>query len=279
MAAGAGVYRIRDLHEYEEFCTCVAIQQRTWGADFAEIVPAAILWAASRTGGVVAGAFDDGGRMVGFVFGISGFRDGRPVHWSDMLAVLPEARGSGLGRTLKEHQRRTLLANGIEDVYWTFDPLESRNAHINFAHLGIIAQEYVPDCYGASTSPLHSGLATDRLVAYWPLAAARVRERMEGRDGPPSAVEVAALPVINGADWQVRQDLDGPRLRLRVPADIQQLKQNDPAQARQWRATTRQAFQHYIGRGYLVLDLVRESPEWSSYLLVEATARPAALFS
>jgi len=281
-------YLIRDVIDYDELRHCVAIQERTWGPDFGEIVPAAILWVAVRTGGVVAAAYDGAGTMVGFVFGVSGYRAGRPLHWSDMLAVLPEARGRGVGLALKRHQRQVLLENGIEDVYWTFDPLESRNAHLNFVRLGVLATEYIRDCYGVSRSPLHAGLPTDRLVAHWQLVSDRVQRRMEvgnGQDGGDAghavgdpvgagaggrsraAEEVQSLPLINEGSGAPRLDLDAALVRMRIPGDIQRLKEQAPEEALRWRQVTREALEAYLGRRYAVVDLVRENAEYSSYLL------------
>jgi predicted GNAT superfamily acetyltransferase len=266
MAAPAG-FTIRPLAGPAEFRRCVELQQEVWGARFSELVPLAILWVASRTGGIVAGAFrEDDGDMAGFIFGLTGYRDRRPVHWSDMLAIREDARGHGLGVALKAHQRDTLLAAGVTDVGWTFDPLESRNAWINFAHLGITARQYVVDCYGESDSPLHHGLGTDRLVASWILDSPRVRERGEGADAPDAAA-VASLPVINAGGAEPDLRLEEPRLRLHIPADIQEVKAVNPAAALEWRRTTRSAFQHYLAAGYEAVDLVRESPELSSYIL------------
>jgi predicted GNAT superfamily acetyltransferase len=266
-------YSIRDLTDYEELRHCVAIQERTWGAEFSEIVPAAILWVATRTGGVVAAAFDPAGQPVGFVFGMAGYREGRPMHWSDMLAVLPEARGAGVGRALKLHQRSVLLDAGITDAYWTFDPLEARNAHINFARLGAVSGEYIQDCYGVSASPLHAGLATDRLVVQWPLDAARVRRRLAG----DREAAMQADAVVNEADHDPRLDCDGEVLHLRIPSDIQAIKRNAPEQARLWRETVRAALQAYLSAGYLVVDLVRGDPGYSRYVLTRGSAAMAAL--
>jgi predicted GNAT superfamily acetyltransferase len=266
--------RIRDLTEYDDLLQCVTIQQRTWGSDFSEIVPAAILWIATRTGGIVAGAFDDTDTMIGFLFGLSGFRDGRPVHWSDMLAVAPEARGAGVGQALKAHQRTTLLSRGIREACWTFDPLESRNAHINLCRLGGFSREYIRDCYGASHSPLHAGLPTDRLVITWNLDAPRVRKRMEGSG---STLDMAGAALINERLLEPRTDLVAPLLRLRIPADIQRIKAEAPDQALAWRYAVRTALECYIGKGYAVTELVREESAYSSYLLVRDDAANAAL--
>jgi predicted GNAT superfamily acetyltransferase len=135
--------------------------------------------------------------------GFAGWVGGRPIHWSDMLAVLPEARDLGLGRRLKEFQRDTLLERGVRDVYWTFDPLESRNAHLNFGHLGVTCREYVRDCYGQSASHLHAGLATDRFVVHWALdrcgngrgaGAGRLEQLRPGAAAAPMKTCQAAPP-------------------------------------------------------------------------------------
>jgi predicted GNAT superfamily acetyltransferase len=263
-------FHIRPLVHHAEMARCVELQKLIWGRDFNEVVPSAIMWVAHRTGGIVAGAFDPHDNMVGFIFGISGWQQGRPVHWSDMLAVLPEVRGAGVGRRLKEYQYHSLRQRGILDVSWTFDPLESRNAWLNFARLGTTSSEYVRDCYGPATSPMHEGVGTDRIIADWRLDNERVRSRMDGH-GPapaPPAEELAAMPLVNEAFGDPLLDMAAPAIRVRIPADIQELKTSHPELAIRWRLTVRDAFEHYFGRGYVAVELVRETADVSSYVLV-----------
>jgi predicted GNAT superfamily acetyltransferase len=268
-------FHIRPLADHAEMARCVEFQKLIWGRDFHEVVPAAIMWVAHRTGGIVAGAFDAHDTMIGFIFGISGWQQGRPVHWSDMLAVLPEFRGAGVGRRLKEYQYHSLRQRGILDVSWTFDPLESRNAWLNFARLGITASEYVRDCYGHATSPMHQGVGTDRIIVDWRLDSERVRMRMEGDDSAPAppAEDLAAVPMVNEDDGAPRLDMAAPAVRVRIPANIQELKVRDPELAIRWRLTVRDALEHYFGRGYVAVELVRETADLSSYVLV---AQPSA---
>ena len=237
---------IRPFADHAEMEACVELQRTTWGGHFNETVPPAIQWVAQQTGGVASGAFAPDGTLLGFVFGISGVRDGRLVHWSDMLAVHPDARGLGLGVALKLHQRELLLANGIELVHWTFDPLEARNAHINFRRLGIVAREYLRDVYGDTGSDLHAGIGTDRLVAEWRIGSPRVEAALAGR--PPESAPADAA-------------------RIAVPLDIQSLKRTDLAAARAQRALTRAAFEDYLGRGWIVVDAER-GDDALHYLLV-----------
>lgn len=255
---------IRPLDDYAELKRAVELQRLIWGADFDEVVPPAVLWFARRIGGIVAGAFD-GTQMLGLIFGITGWEASRPIHWSDMLGVHPAARGRGVGLALKAWQRDRLLERDVTTVKWTFDPLEARNAWLNFARLGATSREYVRDAYGASTSPLHRGIGTDRLVVDWQLDSPRVRERMEA--GAAHRPAPGDAPVVNPDGETLRLDLDAPLVAVRIPADIQSLKARDEVAARRWRDRTRKAFETYFGRGYEAREVLR-GPEDSRYLLV-----------
>jgi len=161
---------IRHLDGAAELDACVAMQHAIWGPGFREAVPRTILLIAQKMGGVVAGAFD-GDRMLGFVFGLTGVRNGTVAHWSDMLAVDPAFRDLGVGRALKAFQRDAVVALGVREMYWTYDPLIARNAHFNLNRLGAEVDDYVIDMYGTTGSTLHGGLQTDRFVVRWQLDA------------------------------------------------------------------------------------------------------------
>src|ERR1700730_7930732 len=114
------------LTSIAEFEECVAVQNDVWGpSEPGHTVPSSLLLAASHIGGLAIGAFDGDGDMLGFVFGLTGVKDGAVVHWSHLLAVRETARGRGIGRMLKESQRTELARRGIERIYWTFDPLQA----------------------------------------------------------------------------------------------------------------------------------------------------------
>jgi predicted GNAT superfamily acetyltransferase len=269
-----GGITFRELHTHAEYDECVAIQKETWGAPFTEIVPASILMICQKVGGVVAGAFGPDGRMLGFVFGLTGIKDGRPAHWSHMLAVRDDLRGSGLGQQLKWYQRTLLLKRGVDVMYWTFDPLVSRNAHLNLNRLGAEIQAYVPDYYGADTdSELHSGLGTDRFIVAWKLRGPRTRRAQAGRpvttySRHTDAPVVDSLTVGDIGSIPEERDLpDSEWVRVEVPADIQAVKKHDPGVAWQWRAVTRRAFLHYLAKGYGVDGIYRDADGRSFYVL------------
>ena len=276
-----GDHVLREFSTSEDHDQCVELQRLTWGRDFTECVPPAILQIAQKVGGVAAGAFDNSGRLVGFIFGVSGFRHGRTAHWSHMLAVRPELRGTGLGTRLKTLQRDLLLANGVEVSYWTYDPLVSANAHLNINRLGARPVEYVPDMYGSDTgSELHSGLGTDRLIVQWELEAQDVANTLAGkREAASAEPKDAHSPAVNMDDHlepttDTRESTE-TTVRIAIPGDIQVVKQTAVDTARIWRSATRDAFQTYLGRGYRVTGFACSEPGDICYYIMNRDEMPS----
>ena len=242
---------IRPLETRAEYEACVRLQRDIWGRDFQDVVPATILMVSQQVGGVASGAFDVDGRLSGFVFGVSGVRDGVAAHWSDMLAVRPELRGRGLGRRLKLHQRALLLAVGIERAYWTFDPLVARNARLNLTTLGASPVEYVSNMYGDTGSRLHRGLDTDRFVVEWRLRDPAVERLLAGEPAhlPAAAQEGPVVTVAPAGAVSAADDVplpDAPWVRVELPNDVEQLKADASELAERWQQALRRAFTTYL---------------------------------
>jgi len=164
---------VRPLHTLEEFDRCVKIAREIWGDSEFETEPHVTFIIADHLGGQVLGAFD-GDQMVGFTKGYIGLHGTEPYLHSHMTGVLPSHRDRRVGRHLKLFQREDALRRGIRLVEWTFDPLETKNAHFNINRLGAICRRYFPNFYGITTSPLHRGIPTDRLLVEWHLDTKRV---------------------------------------------------------------------------------------------------------
>ena len=288
VSASQDGYTIRPFASMEDYRACVDLQEATWGDGFSERVSPAILKVSQILGGVAAGAYDEAGNLVGFVFGLTGVRDGETVHWSDMLAVRPEVRDAGLGRRLKMYQRDALLAGGIAKMYWTFDPLQSRNAHLNLTRLGVVVREYRVNMYGESDSPLHRGIGTDRFVPVWLLDSERVRRRLEGESARvfgdvPTALEGETAALEEADPGSAPHPLPGTpdldltgndAIRVVIPSDIGAVMADDMGLAVAWREATRAVFERYLVEGFEVTEFER-GRRVSAYLLTrKGEAKP-----
>lgn len=253
---------LRRLATHEDYRACLELQKQTWGDSFAECVPPSLLMVSQKIGGVAAGAFDAEGTLLGFVFGLTGVKDGRLVHWSDMLAVRPECRDRGLGRSLKHYQQQLVREIGVEAIYWTYDPLVARNAHLNLNRLGARVTDYVPDMYASdAVGTLYRGMSMDRFVVAWEISNdanksddAQRTEVTEQRFKGTPVVNENAKPIAHKEDWP-----HASLVRVEVPADIQTIKTHDLQQALAWRATTRAAFLFYEEQKYAVAGFYREA--------------------
>jgi predicted GNAT superfamily acetyltransferase len=181
---------IRHCQGIDEFEACVQLQKDVWNFSDLDVIPLRMFVVADKIGGQVIGAFS-GGELIGFALSIPGTRAGYAYLHSHMLAVREQHRNSGIGRKMKLAQREDALARGFDLIEWTFDPLEIKNAHLNIERLGAIARRYTINQYGVSSSPLHGGLPTDRLIAEWWLRSRRVENLLAGTPRPPIKPEIA----------------------------------------------------------------------------------------
>jgi len=192
--------QIRSLHDHDEFDLCAEIQDTVWSYEPSARMSQKTFLLATHIGGQVLGAFD-GDKLVGYAMSLPGVRNGHAYLHSHHLAVLPEWRNAGVGRRLKLAQRDDALARGFELIEWTFDPLEIKNAHLNIAKLGAIVRRYRRDFYGLSTSPLHGGLPTDRLVAEWWIKSDRVERTLRGEQ-PQAQIEAQVDVPAAISEWK-----------------------------------------------------------------------------
>jgi predicted GNAT superfamily acetyltransferase len=233
---------VRKCCALKEFQGCVELQREIWGEADLEIEPVTMFVVASLTGGQVLGAFD-GEKMVGYTLAVMGLRQGAAYLHSHQTGVSAAYRDRGVGKMLKLFQRAEALGRGIRLVEWTFDPLEIKNAHFNLNRLGAICRRYIPNLYGVTTSPLHRGIETDRLVAEWWLDSRRVIAAIQ--DLVPSATNAPAT--------------------IELPAELEQWGRNSQrVQAVQARVA--QEFAKWFAREYAAIG-VRVGEKGAAYLL------------
>src|SRR5947208_8969253 len=251
------------------------LQKDVWGCDDLDVVPLTMLAASKEVGAVLIGAYD-GALLAGFVYGFPGYENGQVTHHSHMLAVKSAYRNFNLGYQLKLAQRERVLAQGIKRITWTFDPLQSLNAYFNFGKLGVLADTYKINFYGAATSSFLHQIGTDRLWVTWLLDGERVRQRLqtEKKESMPVSERVPSLVqvALDGAPRRNEPSrvLGQEHLSIEIPSEINALQNEKPTLAVEWREATRWAFMEAIASGYLVEEFCRSTRKGQSigiYLL------------
>jgi predicted GNAT superfamily acetyltransferase len=235
---------IRELTEHQEFADAVRLQREIWGFDDVELLPLRLFVVADKIGGQVLGAFDRG-KMVAFSLCIPALKPGNKSYLhSHMLGVLHDYRNTGLGRKLKLKQREYAIGRGIDLIEWTFDPLEIKNAFFNIERLGAIVRRYVHNQYGTTSSHLHGGLPTDRLVAEWWVQS-------------PRAIAICTQRVLQRPMTQAM---------VSVPMQIAEYREHDPQQARKIQARISEEFDRHFRAGLAVIGF-EKNEQSGSYLL------------
>lgn len=231
-------YEIREVRDFADIEACVELQRATWGMPDVDVTPSRLFVVARYAGTPPIGAYDARGSLVAFLHTLPSRFGGVHSYYSHMLAVDERLRDGGVGHALKLEQRRRALADGVPLVVWTFDPLQSRNAHFNIINkLGVVVRRYVENFYGEHhASVFDAGIGSDRVFAEWWVGSERVARVLAG-----------GRPATSGLEPYVE-----------IPRDVNAVKRDDPHEALVWRLRSRERFQSRLSRGLGVFAFVND---------------------
>ena len=257
-AAENSSIRIRDIDGAAELRAVEGLQKEVWGVPDLDVVPFTQLVAARAAGGTLVGAFD-GETLVGFAYGFVAYERGRLAHHSHMLAVLPAYRNLNLGHKLKLAQRERVVTQGCTLMSWTFDPLQSPNAHFNFNKLGVVSDRYLVNFYGEEAASFLHRNGTDRLWVTWPLTGSRELPGTPARAHEPEDVTPLVQLGLDGSPLRngLAAALTREQVLIEIPADIGAVERQGGGLAGAWRESTRWAFTEALAAGYLVTGFAR----------------------
>lgn len=263
MAANPDIV-IREITSIAELEAVLRLEKEVWGFDDGDVTPLTLAVAMKAAGSIWLGAFNKDA-LLGFAFAFPSLEHGKIGFHSHTLAVQPSFDDQGIGFQLKLAQRQRVLACGVSEITWTFDPLRSRNAHLNFAKLGVISNSYRPDFYGAQTSSALHTNGTDRLWVTWRVADPRVEQRVNGRRNHAETMDALAHlePLIrfngdgNPAESDLGRALSRQRVAIEIPGNIGHIEATNADLARRWRLATRKAFTEAINAGFTVTEFCR----------------------
>jgi len=275
---------VRPLTELQELQKCLDLQREAFGWAEIDLLPRRFLVVLGHIGGLVLGAFD-GDRLVAFLNAVPGIRGRMPYWHSHMLAVSKDYWNSGVGTQLKLAQRDEGVKRGLRLIEWTFDPLESKNAYLNIAKLGVIIRRFYANHYGETTGVRQRGMDSDRVIAEWWIDEGELASDHPGRslqsrppllyqEGSYDARRAGSPPDTGGVARSagvVTPTQDSVR-RVVIPADIQALKNQSLELARDVQKRVREQFLQNIADDYFVADFKRGS-ETSEYIFIPGASR------
>jgi predicted GNAT superfamily acetyltransferase len=262
-------FEIRPLKTLAEFHAAEELQRAAWGSADIDIAPLHVMLTIAKNGGVVLGAFTPD-QLIGCVFGFIGASDQsitKLKHTSHQMGVLPEWQSRGVGYALKVAQREAVLKQGLRLITWTYDPLESKNAHLNISKLGAVCNTYIRDQYGELRDDLNLGLATDRFQVDWWIASSHVERHLARKQTTLSDCIDEGVTILNSVDRNecglpvCANPIDSPRpdrFLVEFPADFQAIKRADNALAIAWRLQVRSICEAAFAAGFTVVDDVHE---------------------
>ncbi len=270
------MFNIRLIETPEEMLLIEDVQRKVWHGSETDVVPQHVFVTVAHNGGVVLGAFNENNEMIGFVYGFPGLEftpDGpRPKHCSHQMGVLPAYRNEGVGFALKRAQWQMVRHQGLDHITWTYDPLLSRNAHLNIAKLGAVCSTYREMEYGEMRDGLNAGLPSDRFQVDWWINTPRVERRLGSKPRPAlkmTHLRKAGLRpfyAVESSGGLIRPPEHLPpfndRLLLaEIPAEFLELKAKDFVLARDWKFFARELFQTAFAKNYIVTDFVFDNED------------------
>ncbi len=231
---------IRQLKEIDDFSAVLMVQKEVWAFEDIEIIPEHVFKDATgllSPNGTILGYFMKADKsveekLVGYIMTFPTSNPGEVL--VEMLAVLPDFQGKGIGFKLNLELRKIMLDLNINKLLWTYDPLESVNANLYIRKLGGIITHHFVDYYGMIDSKIHSGIPTDRFLIEWDIKSEYVENRIKNGNIEIRKDEIDKM--YNGKD---------PKY-VEIPLNFQELKTNNIDIAMDYRLKTRKLFDEYI---------------------------------
>ena len=228
---------IRECVSVEDFQQCIELERVVWKDADIGIMPIRLYMISRTCNAPTIGAFESSGRLVGFVHTMIALIDKRVAYHSHLAAVVEDLRHQDIGFRMKLAQREHAIKSGIPLIIWTFDPLQSRNAHLNINKLGTIIRRYEVNYYGEGLSSVFDAeVPSDRVFAEWWVSSPHVESVLAGNRPRP------AEPVDS----------------VVIPEDINDVRARSVEDHRRWRLLVRDDFKNKLADGLVVRGFERE---------------------
>jgi predicted GNAT superfamily acetyltransferase len=237
--------KIRECETIDDFKQCIELERAVWNDEDLGIMPIRLYMISKACEAPTIGAFDGEGKIVGFVHTMLALVGKFVAYHSHLAAVQERLRHNDIGFRMKLAQRDHAIKAGIRLIFWTFDPLSSRNAHLNINKLGAIIRRYEENYYGEGLSSVFDpDIPSDRVFAEWWVSSPHVQATLDGK-----------RPEIEAST------------KVAIPDDIVSVRSRAAAEHLRWRLQARAGFKDALATGQIVRGFRRDAERGESYYL------------
>lgn len=266
--------RVVRARRWEDYLGCEELQRTGCGPPGRAVVPAGLMRSLSEHGGLLLMALM-GDVPVGLALGHPALQGRAVHHHSDLVLVEEGYRHQGVGFLLRSRQREEVLAQGLDRITWTLDPLQADHANLTFRKLGAYSEVYPGHFAEPRGGNLNGGPPIDGLAVDWRLEDPGVLARLRGRNltawepHEDDTINTTA-PRAGGCRESTGTNLrlHSSQLCLEIPWDLQSLGRGHPDATMAWREEVREAFEHYFARRYRITDFALDRKYRRAFLVL-----------
>ncbi|MBN2517728.1 MAG: GNAT family N-acetyltransferase, partial [Candidatus Altiarchaeota archaeon] len=235
---------VRELRDTEEFYDILKVQEAVGFAPGVGTVAPHLFKAVAMKEppmGMVLGAYG-GGEMIGYLYEFP--TSLQEEHYMHGVHVIPKCQGLGVGERMMLRMREIALERGINVVYWTYDPLEGKNASLYIRKCGARGVRYYKAYYKDVQGGFSDAVSNDRFLAKWEL-------KTIGGQKPEGVLD--KIPIVEGGSAP-----QGKEVLVEIPTDFTSLMGRDIGGARGWRMKTSKLFDRYVTKsGYNAVNFLQ----------------------
>ncbi|SHE52576.1 Predicted acetyltransferase, GNAT superfamily [Seinonella peptonophila] len=239
---------IRKVNTYKELKNLAKLRKALWPDD-GEVALDHMKFIAAH-GGIILGAYVKD-QCVGYLYSFPGYQQKQVYLILQNIGVRSDYRQQKIGEALMKRLQLEALELGYDEIIWTFEPLESINAHLYLHKMGAVVTEYLINCYENNQSKL----PIDRFLAHWNITHTQSSHLAEQLD--TSINHTYMIDHKNRTQDQLEPEIlnKSTYVLIPIPSNFSTIRSNKETHS--WRFFTRSIFHQLLHLNWEVFDLLK----------------------
>lgn len=264
---------IRRVTTPKEFQDIQDIHKTVWKLEYIDMHPTHMLTGIQKSNGLVLCAYYDN-RPIGMLLSFCGITEDCELYLHcHNVGVLEEYRNLGVGFRLLIELKEYMVDKEIQLARATFDPLESRNAHLYFNKARCTCSKYYRDYYGPVPYSWDVSIPSDRLLIEYRFSSdsagdcsddfrrKAVSDLSSGANSQvinKTTLDSAGFPIPDDANYDLDliEKMSVKRLYIMIPSGHLIKQQRDMGVVRKWRFSLRSMFEECFSSGLFISGFI-----------------------